>query len=836
MDKMYIMFKDLHIKKRRFDKTDSLFRHMQSRVFKSLITQRQAEGKGYNQSKLTEEATNIVNTFLSKELSTEQKKETLGDSYKLATKAYRASRYESVQPTNDRARRNNKIVDMTYSIMTHETTADKMLNPGGFDPQKTMGYKVAAYNLLSEGITKESELIKIWEDLSTKSIDELKTLAMKDKNLCFIDTHIQFYDQNNAAGALIGIFAVHKVAHAFLGNDNFTYVSDFAPFTIAGNTISSGMNIDPEKDFSGQYIGKVLGSLVASAADAVKDPILNLMNINSETAITLCTMVRLGIPFDTAAMFLSQKVISDILKEKATKNIDGYISLSDVIKKRLNELESKYSISADSTINTAELTEKELVLGIKGGNPAIDYKVLTMLASIMNINNDVRGLSYLTRFNSISNAVGPLIIDNLLMEEKLASFPDTIYSQEGVRLNALDVLKRHPILNKFHETVSIAYTLFGEMPTNSENFRDILRNLPDSIRGIILRDRKLLSSLSDFYQSYMLINSGTIDYKDLPYYINDFPKEYVKLLSENPELKNNALIQAIRLAVDDKSGKPILKIDTTGIERDYKESLSSGWSDLIKTNKELALHLFKYNFFKGGIVFNPKTFMGLAPNKVKENLEGYVETYRNSPALNPIHFLDLFIRNNWGEYKLVPRLEVTLQASDIKTGKVTFKKSEDVTTIGNRKYFKAKLGKTDILFRVYTATENEITAEVISPLGNNKEYLEMSTEEIKKAMSETKEALVDDTTSPIDDTRKETSEGVYNEEGFILIRDTQYNKEEFMEFLVGKDKASKGMQKVENISNSDFLATMGPTMVKICEAKGVKVNVESIAKLFNKYC
>jgi hypothetical protein len=836
IDKMYIMFKDLHIRKRKFDKKDSLFFHMQSRVYNSLIAQRQAQGKGYNREATEEKATNIVNTFLSKELSTEKKKEILGDDYRLATKAYRASRYESVHPTSDRARRNNKIIDMTYSIMTHETTADKMLNPGGFDPQKTMGYRVAAYNILSNGITDEAKLLKIWEDLSTKSIDELKELAMTDKNLCFIDTHIQFYDQNNAAGALIGIFAVHKVAHAFLGNDAFTYVSDFAPFTIAGNTISSGMNIDPEKDFSGQYIGKVLGSLVASAADAVKDPILNLMNINSETAITLCTMVRLGIPFDTAAMFLSQKVISDVLKEKATKNIDGYTSLSDIIKKRLSDIENKYHISEDSSINTAELTEKELIIGIKGGDPAIEYKVLSMLASIMNINNDMRGLSYLTRFNSISNAVGPLIIDNLLMEEKLASFPDTIYSQEGVKLSAFDVLRRHPILNKFHETVAMARTLFGEMPTNSENFRDILRNLPDSIRGTILRDRKLLSSLSDFYQSYMLIHSGTIDYKDLPYYINDFPKDYVKILSENPELKSNALIQAIKLAIDDKSGKPILKIDTTGIERDYKESLSSGWADLIKTNKELALQLFKYNFFKGGIVFNPKTFMGLAPNKVKENLDGYVETYRRCPALDPIHFLDLFIRNNWGEYKLVPRLEVTVQASDVKTSKVTFTKAADIEVIGNRRYFKAKLGKTDVLFRVSIATDEEIITDVIQPLGNNKEYLEMSTEEIKTSLSETRQSLEDDSPSTIDATRKETSDGEYDEGGFILIRDTKYNKEEFMEFLVGKDKSQRGLQKVNNASNEEFLSTMAPTLAKICEAKGVKVSVESIAKLFNKYC
>ena len=34
---------------------------------------------------------------------------------------------------NTTAYRNNKIVEMTRTVLTHETTADKMLNPGGFD-------------------------------------------------------------------------------------------------------------------------------------------------------------------------------------------------------------------------------------------------------------------------------------------------------------------------------------------------------------------------------------------------------------------------------------------------------------------------------------------------------------------------------------------------------------------------------------------------------------------------------------------------------------------------------------------------------------------------------
>lgn len=854
IDKMYVMFKELKVRKKKFDKkneTSELFKGVQSSIYQALLDSRGENG--YNIDEVTKDANYLAAIFLNKKIKVEDKKEAMTkiankyadpnkwgteikDLYKAASKGYRASRYETIPPTNERALRNNKIIDMTLSVLTHETQVDKILNPGGFDQQKLVGYKVSAFRSLATGITDEKVLLQIWNSLSTKSIKELKDLAIKNKNLCFIDTHLQFYDQNNAAGALIGIFAVHKVAHAFLGNDGFRYNGEFDSFVLAGNTISPGLTIDPEKDFEGQYVGKVLGSLVASAADAVKDPILNLMNINSETAIVLCTMVRLGIPFDTAAMFLSQKVVGDILREKSNKSIDSYTSLSEIIKTRLNKLEKEHNITKSSNISNSELTEKELIVGLNSNNPAIEYKVLNVLSTIMQISNDVRGLSYLTRFNSISNAVGPLIIDNLVMEEKLSNFPETICTQEGDRITFIDVFKRHPILNQFHRTIDIARHLFGDMPANSNNFRFIISTLPDNLKKTILGDRKLLSSISDFYQSYMLIDSGTIDYNDLSYYIYDFPKEYSEIIKNNPELKENALIRAIKFGVDKTSGNPILKIDTTGIEKTYKESLISGWSDLVKSNKELAIKLFKYNFFKGGIVFNPKTFMGLASNKVKESIEGYIDTYRNTKNISAEHFIDLFIRNNWDNYKLVPKVDkLNLNASDITNGRVKFTKLEDVDKIGNKKYFKTKLGNKDILFKVFYFGDNEVIADVVSPLGNNKEYLEISTEEIKKSLVDTQKVIPQEDDGNINNTRKELSDGEFIE-GKIVTKETSYTAEEFMEFLVGQESVERGMNKIKSQTQSSLMTQVAPTLVALSKSKGVDVSVESIFELYKTYC
>ena len=834
IDKMYLMRKTLPI---RVKKDKEFTHHLQSEVFNKLLSKAKQSKERYNIEQLQKEAWDKVNLFFS-DTSTEEKRKQLGEYYAILSKAYRKYRYETVIPKRDRDIRNNKIIDMTYEVMTHESTVDKMLNPGGFDQQKKMGYAVEAFRSLYTEEMSESTFLKLWEELQSKSIDELKELSYKDKNLCFIDTHIQFYKQNAAASTLIGVFAVHKVAHAILGNDGFRYNGIEHPFTIAGNTIANGISIDPERDFTEQYIGKVLGSLVASAADAVKDPILNLMNINNNTATVLCTMVRLGIPFDTAAMFLSQKSVAEILQKHAKESLSSPTSLNEIIKKELKTLETEETITENSEINTAELTREELIVGLVTDNKAIKYKVLKMLSSLLDISKDVKSLSYPTRFNSISNAVGPLIIDNLMMEYKLKKFPETITSRDEVKIDLEGLLARHPMLKQFHRTVRMAAHIFHDMPANSANFRDLLSNLPKNLKSRITSDRKLLSMLSDFYQSYMLVSSETIDSSKLMWYIDKYPAEFIKLLKEDESLKSNPLCAAIRLDVAKQSGRPILKIDTTGVDSDYKESLMSGWADLVKTHPNVAKNLFIYNFFRGGVVFNPQTFMGLVPYQVKENIEGYNESYSNPARIEPYIVIDQFIRNYSSNNQIVPIIKslegLNKLDKPVKLGDtVTIENSKDLSAIGESTYFKVKSGNSYMLFRVISNSKYSKVITRIDPLGNNGEYLELSTEEIRNSAEV---SALSDSIEEIDNGIGDINGSDVETEEVITINDVTYTDETFTQFWSGKSEAeAKEFTKRLKGQSSAYLSKI----VSILDGKGIKVTEEmqnKIKELYNLTC
>ena len=755
------------------------------------------------------------------------------NSYSKLLKLYLQNAFTVNKPTEGRTYRNNKIVDMTYEVLTHETSCAEMLNPGGFDPQKRMGYLVTALRTTD----------KSYDELSKMSIDELKDLSSKDKNLMFIDTHIQFYKQNSAAGSLIGIFAVNRTAHAVIENEGYMMNVDNAcnltrPFTVADMTFGGNMPIDVRLDNSGQSVGKVLGSLVASAADAVKDPVLNLMNINSNTANILTTLVRLGMPFDDAALFLSQRVISDVLNQFSSENITGFTSLSKVVNDRIAKMESRFSIDENSVINEEELTREELIEGIKVSDPRIEYKVLKAFRNFQRLADAMRMPTFATRFNSISSAVGPLIIDNLITEHKMEklSSESNILGSDGEEISINDIFLAHPILNQFRKTLGIAQGLFGNMPANSTGFRNILTYASENpIGDVILGDRKILSSLSDFYQSYLVVAGNVVNSNDLGKTISEFPKEFMEK-NYKEQYKNNLLIQSIKYGTD-KGGRATLQVDITGLDIQQKERLSSAWIDLHKVNPELSEKLFKYCFFRAGIGFSPKTFMSLVPVYVKERLSSYVDTFRVLPSSTPEIVLDQFIRNNWDNNKLVPRKK-NLAMRKLENGNFEVYKESDVKDLQKTQYFKMRVDNVDKLYQQVLSKDESIEYKEINPLGSNKDYLEISIDGIEKPLEIPSVSLEDNTKSEINnpdvDGETKLDESTNSEQEQIdLLHQIYMTKGKT---LADAESTIQNYKNMDNEFKKAIESQVKKFMKSRLEVLGIKFDEKTIEEEYKKLC
>lgn len=843
VDKRYVMRKDIPIKtKRRKDIESELFKRASESYAKA------HNGKTNNQ---------WIGEQVRMFLDNPQKMKSTDKFMQWLYGQYQQVAYYTDTPTSGRMYRDNKIIDMTYAVLTNQMTADKILNPGGFDAPKKMGYMVAAYkNPANNGIS--------WNALQGMSIDELKKLSYTDKDLTFADTQVQFYKQNSAAASLIGVFAVNKVAHATLeSNDIFLDVSEICgndDFTIAGTTFGGRMQIDQKYDREGTLIGKTLGSLVSASADAVKDPILNLMNVNMTTAGMLNTMLRLGMTFNDAALFLSQDVIERLLSQFNRENLTNYVSLDSLINKWLDTYRQKYNISDSSNINTEPLSTEELVNGLTSEeHEATDYKILLAFQKMRSLTDAMRKPTYATRFNSISSAVGPLIIDNLIIEHKMSQFIDAntdngthFYTADDVPVDIDDIFFDHPVLKQFAKTVDIAKSLFSDMPAGSVGFRNLLAQLPKDIADKMYGDKKLLDQFSNFYQSYLLVQSGVIDSKNLKDYATAFPKWFMEQNFKD-EFPNNELIQAIRMNVSKKTGHPYLTINITGMDEQRKEELRSAWIDLHKADPKLSKMLFDYSFFRAGIGFSPKTFMALVPTYVKERLmnentgASYVDTYRHFPTVVPKLVINQFIRNNWDNTKLVPWKggKDTHYNVNLKTGELKVYRPEEIADLTDVSYMKTKVGKEIYLWHFETSSPNELTFKRVKPLGNNGEYLEISTSEIINPLSDTSSVSEDKVTTTVQESATDLK--------------TESHQESSAEESVKTQVISK-TEEIKNLSTiADLIMLQNPKLdhegaeklaleikdkekmfrkflQKVFKHKGLDLNEDEAIDEFNKYC
>lgn len=774
-------------------------------------------------------------------------------------KAYLNYVYHVVHPTTGRIANNNKIIDMTWAVLTNEMTADKILNPGGFDNYSRIAYTITAFK--QQGIP--------WKDLEKKTLDDLEALSHVDKDLSWADTQIQFYKQNSAAASLIGVFAVNKVAHAVLEHNGFQLlVTDITkgekPFKIMDTPFSGLMEVDPTYDKKGTLIGKTLGSGVSASADAVKKPVLNLININMATAGMFLTLQRLGMPVEDASIFMAQTVISDVIDEFNRENLTGYASLNSIIEKRIAKFKKDNTITEASQINEQTLTRDELIEGLTlKSHPVVDYKVLLAFQKIKYLSDAMRKITFATRFNSISSAVGPLIIDNLILEHKIEEFTGDktrFYTAAGEPADFYTILDRHPVLRAFAETVDIAKQIFHDMPAGSDGFRKLLYRIPSGIADKIWNDKKLLNDLSTFYQSYLMISSGLVDEKKLKYYIDEFPKEFFKKDAQGKTIKDrypdNELIQNLNPVSSKRTGRTFLQINLTGEDEARKDEYRSAWIDLQKDNPELSKKLVDYFFFRAGIGFSPKTGMALVPTYVKERLHNgdvyYTDVFRKLETPDDVDLIiEQFVLNNWNINKLVPRKgrEGTQYKIDYEKGELLVDVKEDIEDLEGVVYMKTfnPNNRQTYLWKLLGDERDEENKgrrvyTRVMPLGDNNEYLEISTKAVEAPMTDTKLDIEDSETSDIPATSPQEADG--NTDGkapAVNPSDLIKNTAEFANLIMQRWSSLGSSMTLEGATELTTKAQADPeqygTLIQnIYKEKGLDLNKEEAIREFKKLC
>lgn len=738
IDKMYIMFKEFHNSKTDWKKLKE--------DFKKTITEKGAERK----KKL--DALDLAIDYLKNGdiiLDEDSVEMDVHDFYVENYSKYNAkTKFQVIEETNTTSGRNNRIFDIQWAVLTHQDTMVKMFNPGSFDVQKKSARII--------NILKSSKKYS-YSQLKAMTLEELDSILEQTSNLniIFPSTQVYFHKQNMTAGKLIGIFANNNTSHAFLSMQDIHFnINPDKAFTFNNVTVGPNQNtkIDALNGKDGSLISKTIAGFLAASVDAVKDPVLNYMNLNSMTAGPAMVLARLGFDSDSIGLLLTQPIIEKLTEEYFKRNNEGYTTVDEVVDEILSSIgysdDNSISILEKDLVNTT-FTKEEMAKSLSKGasNTEFQGRCLLLFQRLSDMSKDLGTLTFLTKFNSVTNAVGPTIADTFVMKERYMKFLDRMESKEPpFNENAINVISNNPMLEAFYETTvgdsGASSTIFGKyFPHYSTAFSTVLNLLRGTTKGNI--DSKTINKLANDFVLYKLtMEVLDTSFKNRHRFINTFVTEFS---DRSKDISNNDLLKIINVRPrTTKCPVSTLESKTGGYSIDIQERVKDGWSNLLlnEDTRSLGIDLFYYNLIRSGFNFSPKTLGYLASVDVRLSIPGYIDTISDidfsDDDIIASEFLTQFRRNHYNEPKIVPVLKPSNKFNtSTSKNSITFafnKRRAGIKSIIVEETIKGitwapVINYNDKLYILSDSNDNTVTYIETTPLGNPNNFLEYNAEE-----------------------------------------------------------------------------------------------------------
>ena len=556
-------------------------------------------------------------------------------------------------PKKGKAYNDNLIISTQLAILSSEHTTRQLFTPGNFEEPKRLGYTI---KYIQQQIQEAQELGKdyniqdFYDKAATMNNDQLKDATKVKSNLIYNNIQSQFHKQNMVAGQLIGVFAQANVSHAFLGLAEGTALllgQNGIEFTFDGKLVGGEYMIDNIYSNDGiTYQSNILASLLAASVDAVKDPILNLANINLDTVNIVTSMIRLGFSLEQVVLLLNQPIVQKLVRDLGVQNANNknkgktyHTDLSSVIDAAIEEL----GITEEelNNITNISITSEALINNLDGKDAVTNYMVLNIIQQLFRISEAFSDIQHMTRYNSISSAVGPSTTDTMLNRIKDDIFlrNELINSNIHRACGYSEFERGNPILESFRNSANyLERMILGNNMIQADNdFFESLQAVGTAAGFKKGLPQDIAQKFTDFYMSYYVntgITGSTFDLSKerREFMIKEFPTYFQSIKSNYTD---NPFISAIILKTSSTEDFPFLSIKTRGLSSEDIEDLKQGWATLYNNGGEqrnLAMALVEYNFFRGGFGFNPKTFTNLIPNVIKQNIPNYINTLNNKSS------------------------------------------------------------------------------------------------------------------------------------------------------------------------------------------------------------
>lgn len=336
---------------------------------------------------------------------------------------------------------NNALVDIYLGVLSDPSTSFDSMSHGGFDgASEAARFSRVLQNLDALKSIKaidSSDYKALFDEEGNIKVKELMTLLELDKDLDFKpeydysepETSMLFKEKNQAGDNLIGIFANGDM-NAFISTKlkklRFNNSSRIL-FGSLAEKVSEVNGSTDEADIANSDIGcnllnstvnnveilKNLAELLGASVDAVKNPVLEYLNLNTDTADVAGMLFRLGYSMTDVALLLNQPVVRKACEYMRYNNVrsvstalrhvltDNYGFTKDEVKSMFDNDKSGYNYSV--------LTQDNLAKTIFNGNSIFKGDVTKMsskdgelLGEIKDITRNVAVLFNMATSNAIN--------------------------------------------------------------------------------------------------------------------------------------------------------------------------------------------------------------------------------------------------------------------------------------------------------------------------------------------------------------------------------------------------------------------------------------------------
>lgn len=570
---------------------------------------------------------------------------------------------------NTKAARNNMLIHLIQQRLMDPETFEQRYTPGGF-ANASKSARIMRELLFGDlsGIVKNGEV-----DFAALDARAAKEDLDPEPNYDPSDpmTIIIYNQQNQVAGKLIGIFANQNTNHAFA-----SLMKSFklgTPISFAGHSYGDGIVSDFLNPPTGVDVDLNVAELLSASVDAVKDPVLNFMNLNTITADAGAVLARIGYTTQEIGILFNQPIIKELCNYCLNNEVGIEVALGDVKAKYL----TVKGVKAASSTNPSDFTIEKLASHIitdrvsrEDGNNAMEnasfiseqLKVLELFNNITTIASQVTQFVTSTKFTA-SNAVGSTFGDLYAQQMRVNKYLEEGKKNKAIIMEVTDKIPT-PLNNSqslldmsdeeyFDTLVDNPFAYEQAMfDANRKALRHLAKYFPydkpcySNARATLASltksgtlDADTINSIHSDLMVYLLANEEHSDFNgELPklgtghtnpdgtaptvreYYTKYFADDMFRELEANPALKELAIFKYMVFDINDRDEVRMNVQGIGGLASYQKDEIRESWSDLNRTHPLIARDLFLYNFYKLGFQFGPGVFMNLAPTEVKQSL------------------------------------------------------------------------------------------------------------------------------------------------------------------------------------------------------------------------